>query len=83
MQKASSSCEKKKMKHPFKTVALIIFAAVIVYQAWPKHTVKDHNPATGEGIAHEEGHTEHHLQAELPTAQDAEEVLSEAGERGE
>ena len=43
------------MKHPFKIIALIIFAACVVYIAWPKHTVKSHDPVTGEGLPG--GHT--------------------------
>ena len=45
------------MKHPFKTIALIILAACVVYIAWPKDTVRNHDPATGEGLPG--GHDEH------------------------
>ncbi|MEP2776087.1 MAG: hypothetical protein ABJQ29_00250 [Luteolibacter sp.] len=49
------------MKNPYKLIALLIFAGVVIYLAWPKHTEKDHNPITGEGdpgSAHNHDHLE-------------------------
>ncbi len=54
------------MKRPYKTIALFIFAACVVYAAWPKETVKGHNPATGGGIpsghSPDDGHGHGHLE---------------------
>lgn len=63
------------MKHPFKIIGLLIIVAAAIYAMWPDHTVKDHNPKTGEGAPGEE-HLHEHLDA--PTLNEIEESIETA-----